>query len=96
MTTAPEGGWRVGRAAIEEDANAIDALVRLALASIEDETAPSPVQLWADGDAVPVAGDGSFRVGPGTEVIAVCGTARTAARGPCSIPVPPAERPDDI
>lgn len=90
MTTTPAGGWRILRAAIEENTNAIDALVRLALDALDGEPEPpGSVRLRADGEPVEVADDGTFRVRPGADVVASCGSAVTAVRAPAGQPVPP-------
>jgi hyaluronoglucosaminidase len=51
------------RAAVREDANAVDALCRLALAAYDDwrtAAAGEPLRVFVDGDERPVAPDGTF------------------------------------
>jgi hypothetical protein len=86
-----DGDWRMDAGALEDDRNAIDAVVRAALATIEavpDE--PGPVELLVEGERVRADGEGRFEVRPGVEVVALSGSMRTTQLTPCTPPVPPA------
>ena len=76
-------------AAVEEGQNAIDAIVRAALALLDRLPEPgTAVDVLVEGEAVAVDGDGTFAVRPGVEVVCVSGSLRTAQRTPCDRPVP--------
>ena len=58
----PDGDWIVARAAIEEGQNAIDALVRSALETLDDAPVEvGPVELLVEGERVDVDRRGSVR-----------------------------------
>lgn len=70
------------RAAVREDANAIDTLCRLGLATYDDwrtTAADAPLEIVVDGAARPIAPDGTFD-GRGTDVV--------VRQGPISTRVP--------
>lgn len=85
---ARDGRWVMRREAVEEDANAIDALFRLAFEAVVAMPAdPLPVTLTAEGRPVKVAEDGTFRASPRAVVEAECGGTRTRVTGPASAPL---------
>lgn len=73
----PDGAWRYRVEAVTEDANALDDLVRLALAAAGQPDAPHEVSVTADGRVVEVADDGSFAAPAGVAVTAHWGHLRT-------------------
>jgi hypothetical protein len=77
----PDGGWAYAPAALEEGDNALDVLVRVALDEAAAMTAPGPLAVYADGEAVDCAPDGSFHARPGAVVLARSGRGATSARG---------------
>lgn len=69
----PDGRWAMRREALEHDANAVDALVRLAfdvVAALPDDDA---VTVVVDGAAHPTAPGAEVAVGPGEAVEVTCG-----------------------
>jgi len=87
----PDGDWIMAAAAIEEGQNAIDALVRSALETLDDAPVQAgPVELLVEGERVDVDREGRFEVEPGVEIVALCGAVRTTQRTPCTPPVPTA------
>ena len=87
----PDGDWIMAAAAIEEGQNAIDALVRSALETLDDAPVEvGPVELLVEGERVDVDREGRFEVEPGVEIVALCGSVRTTQRTPCTPPVPTA------
>jgi hypothetical protein len=84
-----DGDWRMDPRAIEEGHNAVDAIVRAALETLDhlpDE--PGPVELLVEGEPVRVDGEGRFEVPPGVEIVALSGSVRTTQQTPCTPPVP--------
>jgi len=85
-----DGAWRMARSSIEENQNAVDAIARLALATLDEvPERRAPVQVLVDGEPIQVGEDGRFRVAPGTPVTTVSGSIRTIQHTPCQAPVPP-------
>jgi hypothetical protein len=84
---APDGGWSLLPGLLEEDRNAVDALVRLAVAEATAGVPTEPLVVTVDGAAVEVAEDGSFAASPGSHVEARCGRLATGGRAPFEPPV---------
>jgi hyaluronoglucosaminidase len=82
-----DGAWAFDRAAVQEDENAVDALVRLALDAAAAVGPSEPVRVMADGAEVAVDRDGTFTVSEDAVVLARCGAALTRARVPCRPPL---------
>jgi hypothetical protein len=84
FTQRPDGGWAYSPAALEEGDNALDALVRVALDEAAAMAAPGDLAVWADGERLDIADDGTFTARPGATVVARSGRGATAARGALS------------
>jgi hypothetical protein len=84
---APDGGWSLLPGLLEEDRNAVDALVRLAVAEATAGVPVEPLVVAVDGRPVDVGPDGSFRASPGSHVEARCGRLATGGRAPFDPPV---------
>ena len=84
---APDGGWSLLPGLLEEDRNALDALVRLAVAEATAGGPVEPLVLTVDGRPVEVGADGSFSAPPGSHVEARCGRLATGGRAPFDPPV---------
>jgi len=82
-----DGVWQLRPDALEEGDNALDELVRLALAAAGETSGPGPLEVSTPDGAVDVAHDGTFTVPPGATVIVRSGTAHTEVTGPCEPPI---------
>jgi hypothetical protein len=83
---APDGGWALLPGLLEEDRNAIDALVRLAVAEATAVLPAEPLVVSVDGAPVALGPDGSFPAAPGSHVEARCGRRATGGRAPFEPP----------
>lgn len=83
----PDGAWAYRSASLQEDDNALDTLVRMALDEAASTTAADGPTVWADGVPVLLAEDGTFRVAPRTTVVARSGRGATGARGALEPPL---------
>jgi hypothetical protein len=83
---AADGGWSLLPGLLEEDRNAIDALVRLAVASATAGVPAAPLEVRVDGASVALGADGSFTAPPGSHVEARCGPLATGGRSPFEPP----------
>jgi hyaluronoglucosaminidase len=84
---APDGGWSLLPGLLEEDRNAVDALVRLAVAEATAGLPTEPLAVRVDGALVALEPDGSFTAPPGSHVEARCGRFATGGRAPFEPPV---------
>jgi hypothetical protein len=84
---SPDGGWSLLPGLLEEDGNAVDHLVRLAVAEATRGTPAEPLVVTVDGDLVALDGDGGFAADPGSVVVARCGRVATGGRAPFDPPV---------
>jgi beta-N-acetylglucosaminidase len=84
---AADGSWSLLPGLLEEDRNAVDALVRLAVAEATAGVPTEPLVVTVDGARVEIAGDGSFAARPGSHVQARCGRLATGGRAPFTPPV---------
>ena len=87
-----DGGWRMGADPVSEDDNAVDALVRAALAAAAAVDV-GQLKLTVDGEAVDLDDDGSFRIPAqwmesGTAVVATWGSVSTGGTPPLEPPMP--------
>jgi hypothetical protein len=78
----PSGAWLWRADAIEEDANATDDLVRLALDSAARLDAGTPLVAFVDGAEMGRGADVAFPAAPGCVVLARCGDVMTRVRVP--------------
>jgi len=83
---APDGGWALLPGLLEEDRNAIDALVRLAVAEATAGMPAEPLVVSVDGAPVALGPDGSFTASLGAHVEARCGRLATGGRAPFDPP----------
>ena len=74
------GAWAWRADAIEEDANATDDLVRLALDAAAKIDPGAPLVIYVDGSEVACDPDGSFEAAPGSVVLARQGNALNRLR----------------
>ena len=79
----PDGTWAYRGGSVQEGANALDDLVRGALDLVGslDRRILGPLEVSADGAALPVGGDGAFAAPPGVPVTVTCGTTTRVAPG---------------
>jgi hyaluronoglucosaminidase len=84
---AADGSWSLLPGLLEEDRNAVDALVRLAVAEATAGPPAGPLVVTVDGAPVEVAPDGTFTAPPGSHVEARCGRVATGGRAPFDPPV---------
>jgi hypothetical protein len=87
LGATPDGGWALLPGLLEEDRNAVDALVRVAVAEATVGGPAEPLHVTVDGAAVDVGPDGSFTAPPGSHVEARCGRVVTGGRAPFDPPV---------
>ena len=85
---ASTGGFAVRPGMIEEDRCATDELVRQVVREAERLGAADPLMVMADGESIPVAADGTFRVSPDATVVVRSGRGATRVRVPCEPPLP--------
>jgi hypothetical protein len=85
---ASTGGFAVRPGMVTEDACATDALVREAIEQAERLGAPGELMVMADGQPVPVAGDGAFSVATDATVVVRSGRGATRVTVPCEPPLP--------
>ena len=85
-----DGAWRMQRSSVEENQNAVDAIVRLALAGLDDMPDDAgKVKVKVDGKPVALAADGSFTAAGGRAIDAATGAIHTKQQVPAGPPVPP-------
>jgi hypothetical protein len=78
----PSGAWLWRADAIEEDTNATDDLVRLALDSAAHLDAGQPLVAFVDGEEMASGPEVTFSVASGCVVLARCGDVVTRVRVP--------------
>jgi hyaluronoglucosaminidase len=83
---APDGGWSLLPGLLEEDRNAVDALVRLAVREATAGVPAEPLVVTVDGTPVDLSPDGGFAAAPGSHVEARCGRVATGGRAPFEPP----------
>jgi hypothetical protein len=84
---AADGSWSLLPGLLEEDRNAVDHLVRLAVGEATGGTPADPLVVTVDGTPVEVEADGTFPARPGSLVVARCGPVATGGRAPFEPPV---------
>ncbi len=84
---AADGSWSLLPGLLEEDRNAVDHLVRLAVREATGATPAEPLVVTVDGAPVDLGPDGTFPARPGSLVVARCGRVATGGRAPFEPPV---------
>jgi hypothetical protein len=82
-----DGGWRIRHDAVQEGANAVDQLVRLALDAAAS-VAEGELSVTVDGAGIELGEDGTFVLAPGTTVVATSAGTATAGAAPLEPPLP--------
>jgi hypothetical protein len=93
---APDGGWSLLPGLLEEDRNAVDHLVRLAVRHATEGTPAEPLVVTVDGTPVGLGPDGTFEAPPGSHVVARCGRVATGGRAPLGLPVRDRRLPEGL
>jgi hypothetical protein len=88
LGAGPDGGWSLLPGLLEEDRNAVDALVRLAVREATAGVASEPLVVTVDGSPTELTSDGGFSAPPGSHVEARCGRVVTGGRAPFEPPIP--------
>lgn len=83
-----DGAWRLRAASLLEDRNAVDALVRHALAQLDAFERGVALRVEVDGTVVDVDASGRFHAPAGATVVVHAGTATTRLTAPASPPLP--------
>jgi hypothetical protein len=84
----PDGEWRYRADSLDEDHNAIDALVRHALETLGRFERDPRVTVAVDHRPIEVGDDGRFEAPPGAEITLTSGPAITVVTAPTTPPLP--------